>query len=240
MNENQAAAVIPIKTNNQRLPGKNTKALGDKPLMYHLFDRIKECNSLNEIFVDSSDSGILSIASSYGFTPIKRPVSLNSNETNGDHLIKFELDYVHYPIIGQFFVTQPFLNPETIDKAIAMLQNKTELDSVLGVFPIHNRFWFQKQPVNHDPKILVGTQHMEPIYCESGFYVFRRQAFLNEGTRVTKRHGFIEVDPVESVDIDTAMDFVHAEAVYRCKIEGSVISANVPQAAAAEAIQPDI
>ena len=43
-------AVMPIKLNNERLPGKNTKILGDKPLLRYELDtllKIKELESIN-------------------------------------------------------------------------------------------------------------------------------------------------------------------------------------------------
>ena len=85
------AAVIPIKTNNQRLPGKNTKILHDKPLLDYLFETVKHCELVDEIFVDSSDDYILELALKNKFTPIKRSVELNSPSTSGNDLLNFEL-----------------------------------------------------------------------------------------------------------------------------------------------------
>ena len=36
------AIVVPIKTNNQRLPGKNTMLLGGIPLYAHLFKTLQK------------------------------------------------------------------------------------------------------------------------------------------------------------------------------------------------------
>ena len=138
-----AAAIIPIKTNNQRLSGKNTKILGDKPLLNHLFDTLIENTLLSEIFIDSSDDKILSIAKDYGYSTIKRPENLNSPETSGHDLLNFELDYINYQIIVQLFVTLPFLTNTFINKAVKKLANNSEIDSVFGVFEIFNRFWFK-------------------------------------------------------------------------------------------------
>ena len=90
----EAAAVIPIKTNNQRLPGKNTKLLVDKPLLNHLFDTLCKNDYLSEVFIDSSDDSILNIAKEYGFSSIKRPTALNSPTTHGNELLNFELEYI--------------------------------------------------------------------------------------------------------------------------------------------------
>jgi len=208
-----AAAVIPIKTNNQRLPGKNTKILGDKPLLNHLFDTLYENKILSEIFVDSSDESILNIARDYGFTPIKRPENLNSPNTQGNELLNFELKYIIHPIIAQLFVTLPFLKNSTINSALIHLDENQNMDSIFGIYNLYNRFWFNETAINHNPHKLDGTQYIKPIKAEVGFYVFRRKAFLKEKSRVTKKYFTIEVNKIEAIDIDDEIDFNIAESL---------------------------
>ena len=103
------AIVVPIKTNNQRLPGKNTMILHGKPLHDYLFDTLKSLKNI-EIYVHSSDEEILEYArKKYEFKTIKRPDSLNSPETSGNDLIEHALSNIDCDVLGQFFVTTPFL-----------------------------------------------------------------------------------------------------------------------------------
>jgi len=217
----QAAAVIPIKTNNQRLPGKNTKILGDKPLLNHLFDTLSVNSFLSAIYIDSSDQRVLNIAKSYGYETIVRPEELNTPETSGHDLINFEIPYITQPVIAQLFVTMPFLKNETINNSINMLTNNDGIDSVFGVVDVYNRFWFNNLPINHAPEELVGSQYMQSIQQEAGFYVFRKDAFLNEQTRITKSHVALSVDVIESIDIDEEIDFYIAESIYKWKFNNA-------------------
>jgi CMP-N-acetylneuraminic acid synthetase len=210
-NRIKSAAVVPIKTNNQRLPGKNTMLLGNKPLLNYLFDTLINNEIFSEIFIDSSDEKILNIAIDYGFTPIKRPAKLNSPNTQGNELLEFEIDYIDYPIIAQLFVTLPFITNKTISSAIKKLISLKDIDSVFGVSSINNRFWFENKPINHNPYKLNGTQYENPIKFEVGFYVFKKSAFLKEKSRITKRHAMIDVPIIETIDIDEEMDFNYAE-----------------------------
>lgn len=209
-----AAAVIPIKTNNQRVPGKNTRILGDKPLLNHLFDTLAGASIFDHIFVDSSDDKILDIARWYGFLPIKRPVHLNSPETSGHDLLEFEMPYITQPIVAQLFVTLPFLTASTIAAAVDLLRSSPAATSILPVYEIYNRFWFGGQPIAHNPAQLLGTQYARPVWCETGFYVFRREAFLQEHARVTRAHKPLTTTSLEALDIDQEQDFLYAEAVY--------------------------
>ena len=52
-------AIMPIKMNNERLPGKNTKILGGKPLLQYELDSLVETDLLDEIDVFCSSEDIL-------------------------------------------------------------------------------------------------------------------------------------------------------------------------------------
>jgi CMP-N-acetylneuraminic acid synthetase len=208
------AVVIPIKTNNQRLPGKNTMMLGDRPLYDYLFKTVKSCEKVNSIYVDSSDEEILDIALSEGFNVIKRPVSLNSPETSGNDLLRFEMKHIPEHIICQCFVTLPFLRSQTIDTSIELLI-EARVSSILALSKVENRFWYQGAPINHDYKTLQGTQYESPVYVEAGFYTFKKREFLLEESRITDSRAIMYVDEIECIDIDTKFDFAYAEALVK-------------------------
>lgn len=44
-------AIVPIKLNNERLPGKNTKMLGDRPLISYILETLSACDALDERYV---------------------------------------------------------------------------------------------------------------------------------------------------------------------------------------------
>jgi len=206
--------IIPIKTNNQRLPGKNTMMLGEKPLFQYIFNTVKQCNI--EVFIDSSDEKILEIAAKNGFNTIERPVMLNSPETSGNDLINHALDKLicdDDDIIGQFFVTTPFLKKDTILKSFDILNNSKGKTSCFGLYPVYDRFWINDKPVNHFKDKLVGTQYMNPLMREAGFYVFNCGAFKNESSRITKDFITFSVPELECVDIDNNSDFLYAQSI---------------------------
>ena len=49
---------IPIKLNNQRLPGKNLLPLGDKAMCSYIFDTVKQIDEIDEKYVYCSDESI--------------------------------------------------------------------------------------------------------------------------------------------------------------------------------------
>ena len=73
------------------------------------------------------------------------------------------------------------------------------------------------RPLNHDPKVLLRTQDLPPVFEEnSGMYVFTREQ-IAEGRRFGDRPLLFEIDPVEAVDIDEEADFALAEALHRLR-----------------------
>lgn len=204
--------LIPIKTLNERLPGKNTRPLKGQPLYGWLFETLKRTPCVNEVFVDSSDAAILNIARDWGFTPIERPVAFNGDSITGDDLLLRVIDRLDHDLIALLHVTSPFLTPVSIERGFDMLQSNPELDSVFGVLPIYNRLWFQGRPVNHDVQALKRTQDLPPVHEETDVYFMRRDSLRKFGKRVCGKYGTFEMTKVESTDLDDLADFVRAEA----------------------------
>ena len=56
----KVVSFIPIKLNNQRLPGKNTMMLNGRPTCDYIFKTISEVDSIDEKYVYCSDETIKS------------------------------------------------------------------------------------------------------------------------------------------------------------------------------------
>ena len=54
----KVVSFIPIKLNNQRLPGKNTMLLNGKPTCNYIFDTISKIDTIDEKYVYCSDERI--------------------------------------------------------------------------------------------------------------------------------------------------------------------------------------
>lgn len=211
--DSKTCIIIPIKTNNKRLPGKNTYPLKGKPLFTYLFNTLKHSNRIKNVYVDSSDETILHTAKNWGFVPLKRPEEYNADDITGDELLMRIVHNIEYDIIGLLHVTTPFLKINTIESVIYQMSNDESIDSMFGITPRYSRFWFNNKPVNHDIKKLIRTQDLTPVYEEADFYFVRRNALLKYKKRVCGKIKPVEVSEIESTDIDTIVDFYKAEAL---------------------------
>jgi CMP-N-acetylneuraminic acid synthetase len=211
----KTCAVVPIKTNNQRVPGKNTRLLHGKPLYYYAFSELSRCTLVDDVYINTSDPEILSCAEEWNFGTLVRPEELNSPSAQGNDLIKHSLTLLEdfYDIFVLHHVTNPFITSKTIDSCVNLLSHCRE-SSVIPMVEIRDRLWFQGKEISHKYNELIGTQFMEPVYREAGLYIFRISSFLEEESRVTRSRVFFPISAEEAFDIDTELDFRIAESLY--------------------------
>jgi len=115
----------------------------------------------------------------------------------------------------QLFVTTPLIKINTIKNVVNYLIKNKKFHSITPVFEIYNRYWYEMKPINHDFSNLKNTQHMKPILGEAGFYVFNKNQFKKQNTRIMKKNYLYLVNSLECIDIDTKIDFYLAKIVYK-------------------------
>ena len=168
-------AIIPIKSTSKRVKNKNFKIINKKPLYHFLLSKLKRCN-FDEIFIDSDSPIIEKYCKKNNFKFIKRLPKLALDSANGNDLLNYHAKVIDADIYFQLFVTAPLLSVNTINKCIKILKNSKTNDSILTVKEIYTWFWFNKKPVNYNPKILPRSQDAEPITMETtGLYGIRKK-----------------------------------------------------------------
>ena len=207
---------IPIKLNNQRLPGKNTMSLAGRPLCSYLFETICGIDEIDEKYVYCSDEAINPYIEPYaekGLRLLKRDPHLDGFEIKGLEIIDRFVKDVDADIYLLTHVTQPFTKADSIRKALAKVASG-EFDSAFSAVAMQDYVWYRNKPLNYDMKNIVRTQDLTPIYMETGaFFIFRKEVFTELGQRIGKNPYIYEIDQFEAVDIDTAEDFEFAKAV---------------------------
>lgn len=203
---------IPIKLNNQRLPGKNTMTLEGKPLCNYLFDTIKQINIINEKYVYCSDEKIKTYIPD-GITFLKRDSYLDGFQIKGLEIIDSFVKDVDADIYVLTHVTQPFTKPKSIEIALDKVINEG-YDSAFSCTKIQDYCWYKGKPFNYNMNDIVTTQNLEPIYKETGaFFIFRKEVFTKLHQRIGENPYMYVIDEFEAVDIDEPEDFEFAEAV---------------------------
>ncbi len=211
----KTVALVPIKMNNERLPGKNTKAFSDgKPLISCILETLSKVQELNEIYVYCSNPEIQKYFPNEKIRYLRRSEYLDQSTTKfNDVLYSFAKD-VKADIYVLAHATAPFIKPERFIEGIqAVLFG--EYDSALSVAKLQEFLWENGKPFNYDPVSIPRTQDLTPIFKETcGMYIYRHELICQENRRIGHRPYLVEISDIEAIDINNPMDFEIADAIY--------------------------
>lgn len=213
---NKIACFIPIKSNSSRVPNKNLRLLGDKPLYKHALDTVIKSKVFDDIFVDTDSEDVKKYCIENSINIIDRDPKLSKDNANGNDLLKYWVDIKpNYDIYFQVFVTSPFLTIETLNNCVNIM-NKNNNDSVFTVIEDYTWYWFNNKPVNYDPKLLPRSQDAKPIIKETtSLYAISKNGFKKTKARIGEFPKTYTVGEVESIDIDNKFDFFIAEQIIK-------------------------
>lgn len=213
------AAIVPMRHDSERVKGKNYRPLGGVPLFHHVVRTLLACPSVDRVVIDT-DSPTVRKSCAKEFpevTVLDRPEHLRDGNTPMNDVLLNTIDRVPAELYLQTHSTNPLLESETIELAIARLRAaRGRNDSLFGVTRIQQRLWDANcRPVNHDPAVLMRTQDLAPIFVEnSTMYLFTGETLRATGNRIGRTPMLFEVDKIEAHDIDDEADFVMAEMLY--------------------------
>lgn len=205
-------AIMPIKLNNERLPGKNTMNLGGKPLLQHQLLAMQQTALADEIYVYCSDEAVCPYLPK-GIRFLKRPAKLDLTISNFTQIFSAFSSTVPADIYVYVHATAPFITPQTMTECIRAVQSG-EFDSAFCAVKIQDFLWKDGEPLNFDAANVPRSQDLEPIYREtSGVYAFTKEVFEVYHRRIGKKPYIKEVSFKEAVDINHPEDFRLAEAM---------------------------
>ena len=214
--------LLPMKGNSERVPNKNLKLFNGKPLFHAIMDELITSKYIKKVIINT-DSDLIAesaINTYQDFVSIhKRPKNIQGDYVSMNKIIEYDLNNSDSDIYIQTHSTSPLLAIKSLDSAIErMLSKSKNFDSIFSVTKIQTRFYDKKGvPFNHNPKELIRTQDLEPLFEEnSGFYIFTKDSFKNaDNKRVGLNPLMFEIDKIEAIDIDEPSDFIIAETLYK-------------------------
>ncbi|MDY6846735.1 MAG: acylneuraminate cytidylyltransferase family protein [Chloroflexota bacterium] len=213
-------ALVPMRHHSARVPQKNYRLFGGKPLYHHIISTLIEVPEVETILVDTDSPMILEGLAEY-FPEVKaisRPEHLRGDRVPMNDVLVHDTSIIEADYYLQTHSTNPLLKDGTISKAIhAFLDNLPEFDSLFGVTRLQTRLWnAEGKPINHDPEVLLRTQDLPPIFEENScIYIFQKETLIERHNRLGYHPLMFEIPAVEAWDIDEKLDFVVAETLYR-------------------------
>ena len=208
-------AVVPIKLNNERLPHKNTKLLGGKPLIQYILNSLNKCEKIDDIYVYCSDEEIKKyLIDSDRVHFLERPKYLDEPTSNFTQIFENFTRTIDSDVYVFAHATAPYITDKTISECIENVIEKG-YDSSFTTEKIQDYLWSDGEPLNFDATNLPRSQDLSPIYREtSGVYVFKKDVFEKYKRRIGINPKPVEVSFKESIDINYPKDFEMAEKFY--------------------------
>jgi N-acylneuraminate cytidylyltransferase len=208
-------AIIPARGGSKRLPGKNTKLLGEIPLLAHSILYAKKHNFIDAVYVSTDDVVIKEIALLYGAIVIDRPQALSGDLEPTVSALKHVLESIDEIIENVILLqaTNPLRPQNLLQNAFAIFQEQ-QTNSLFTVSRSHHKLGkiINNRFIPYNYEVGQRSQDLEPLYYENGLLYISKSSVILNNEIITKEAFPLEVNhPFANVDIDTQEDFDYAE-----------------------------
>ena len=215
-------AFVPMRHSSERVPGKNYRNFGGRPLYHHIIETLLACPQITTVCIDTDSPFIIEDAAKH-FPTVKvliRPEHLRDGAIAMNDVLLNSMAQVPADLYLQTHSTNPLLTPATVSRAIDTFLGQTEHDSLFGVTRLQTRLYdAHVKAMNHDPSVLLRTQDLPPVYEEnSNIYLFTQQILEERKNRIGHNPMLFEIDRDEAWDIDEEIDFRVAEFLYNDRL----------------------
>ncbi|KJU81352.1 CMP-N-acetylneuraminic acid synthetase [Candidatus Magnetobacterium bavaricum] len=220
--------MIHARGGSKRIPLKNIRLLGGKPLIAYMIRAALGSKHLQRVIVSTDHPDISNVARQYGAeVPFVRPPHLSEDcpsEWVTQHAVEFveQEESSCIDIVVSMQPTTPFCVSEDIDSCVSLLLDNTELHSAFTAKIIHERpEWMFLLKDNKQVELFMEgelkgergiIQSLSPMIVPNGaVYATKRNILFNEGLVIGKKSA-VHIMPLErSVDIDEPIDLLFAE-----------------------------
>jgi len=222
-------AFIPARAGSKRVENKNLRPLSGKPLIAYTIEAAKRSHSIHRIVVSTDSEEIATVARQYNAeAPFLRPREISQNDSTEMQFFGHALDWFlknenYEPdLIVLLYPTSPFRKAESIDRAIEEMLKHPEADSLRSVRLCSEhpyKMWVTEEGYlapfvkGKDPNIHTFSYQLLPtVYIQNAsIYITKPSTIRNKKSPTGDLIIPFIMDEMESVDINTPLDFKIAE-----------------------------
>lgn len=218
--------LICARGGSKRVPRKNLRPLGGKPLIAHTIQTALQCRYVSPLIVSTEDEEIAKVAKRWGAdVPFMRPAPLAADDSaewlswqhaliQMERILEKRIDY----LIG-LPTTSPFRSTEDIDGCFQKLIH-SDADAVITLCEADRNPYFNMVTLQDSwlkiaipsAKRVVRTQEAPTVYgITTVAYACRRDFVLNSESLFDGKIQGVLVPKERALDIDTEIDLKFAE-----------------------------
>lgn len=210
-------ALVAVRSGSLRVQDKNIRRFCDSTLLELRVKQLIQIKELAGVVVNSNDPGMLEMAESLGASTVKRAPHYASSTVSMSDVYVNMAEAMDCTDILYANVTNPMVKSESYVGAIeAYSKLDLDYDSLASASPVKEFLWRDGKAINYDPTCQPRSQDLPDVYkLTFAISLIPRNLMISRRNVVGFRPKLFVMDEVESVDIDTPMDFFVAEQLYR-------------------------
>ncbi|MGQ3558622.1 acylneuraminate cytidylyltransferase family protein [Ornithobacterium rhinotracheale] len=210
--------IIPARGGSKRLPEKNIKELGGKPLLTHSIDYAKSFDFIDDIIVSTDCDKIKEVATQAGAKVIDRPEELSGDFVPTVAALQHVAEALNLGDNDNIILLQATnpLRPKNLLKEAMEIYTQNNYKSLFTVSRDAHKLGKIKNhkfiPFNYE--FGMRSQDMEPLYYENGLLYITKKHLINKGIIMNEESYPLFVEGhLGNIDIDDQYDFDFAEFV---------------------------
>lgn len=225
--------LIPARGGSKGVPGKNIRFLGGVPLIEHTVRAALSVAGPEDVVVSTDSESIAEAARRAGArVPFIRPAELATDTAGSREVMIHAIDALNatlpeeerYDTVVLLQPTTPFRNPEDIRNALEVFK-KEKPGMVAGVKPASTNPYYNAYELRDDGTLKISKG--EGLYIrrqdapkvweiDGSLYVIDAGA-LRAAPSIARIERIVPVETTSpyNIDIDTEIDFITAEAIYK-------------------------
>jgi len=221
-------ALILARGGSKRLPHKNIRLLGGRPLIVWSIDVVRDTGSVCDVLVSTDDRAIADVARGSGaLVPWLRPAELATDTSQSIDACLHALDWYERhkgAVEGVVLLqpTSPFRSRESVLRGIELFRQGRRQRPVVGVSPAasHPLWCFRivegaLVPFMDEGGLHLRSQDLPPAHVVNGAFYLAAPEHLRSRKSFfgAEMLALVMGDPPESIDIDSEWDWRLAESV---------------------------
>lgn len=233
--------LITARAGSKRIPKKNIKTLGDRPLIQWTLDLAKQLENYSKnptkkypltitTLVSTDSPEIQSLCQKQSILcPWLRPEHLANDTASsvdvGIHALDWaEKEFGTFDTLLLLQPTQPFRKLDSVLRAIELYQKQPRPVPLTSVSPSHSHPWWTftieenlAKPFCKDANLKLRSQDLPKAYSLNGAIYLLPPQHLRENRSFygDSLLAFPMLDPIESIDLDTPFDWLVAESALK-------------------------
>ncbi len=226
----EVLAIIPARAGSKSIAKKNVRFFAGHPLLAYSIAAGLQAKRVSRVIISTDDKEFGDIARSYGAeVPFLRPAELAADDVTDlpvfEHALHWLIENEDYrpEVVVQLRPTSPVRPRDCVDRAVEILINNPQADSVRGVVPSGQnpyKMWRLNDDGRMKPLLQdagdeaynMPRQKLPPTYWQTGHIdAIRTETILEKQSMTGEVILPLLLDAKYTVDIDTLEDWRRAE-----------------------------